>query len=68
MYRRTVWGNARWELTDDILKLQKRAARLILDTDIKTPSVDMFRKLKWIPVQNIIKRRKLMIVFSCLRC
>ena len=30
-----------------ILKLQKRAARIILNADYDTPSVNMFKKLNW---------------------
>ena len=31
------------------LKLQKRAARIILDADSQASSVKLFNKLKWIP-------------------
>lgn len=49
LYCISIWGNARNELIDQLLKLQKRAARLTLDENISTPSVVLFRKLKWIP-------------------
>ena len=51
----TVWGNASNELLQDLLILQKRSARLILDKKLDDPSIDLFRQLKWIPIHNIIK-------------
>jgi hypothetical protein len=56
-------SNAQHELIDPLLKLQKRAARLALDESISTPSVDLFRKLEWIPIYNLIKMRKILLVF-----
>ena len=43
----TVWGNINSTLTDCMIKLQKRAARIILDKGIDTPSVEMFNQLSW---------------------
>ena len=54
MYGCTIWSNARIELLDDLLILQKRAARLILDKDPRAHSIELFRQLEWIPVHNII--------------
>ena len=34
----TVWGNINCRLTDSMVKFQKRAARIILDKSIETPS------------------------------
>ena len=34
------------------LKLQKRAARIILNVDITTPSQIMFREMKWLISQK----------------
>ena len=34
------------------LKLQKRAARIILKADFRTPSVDMFRDLGWHSIEG----------------
>ncbi|CAB4005273.1 Hypothetical predicted protein, partial [Paramuricea clavata] len=62
LYGITIWGNARNELIDPLLKLQKRAARLALDESMSTPSVNLFRKLEWIPIYNLIKMRKILLV------
>ena len=41
-----------------ILKLQKRAARIILKADRSTPSISLFNSLNWLPFtkQSLIKR------------
>ena len=48
IYGITIWGNASNELLHPLLKLQKRAARLILNESVSRPSVVIFRKLKLI--------------------
>ncbi len=48
LYRSTLWGNANNEneLITCLLKLQKRAARLVLEQPTEVPSiVRLFRKL-----------------------
>lgn len=67
MYCCTIWGNARNELLNDLLILQKRAARLILEQDYRAPSINLFRQLKWIPIYNIIKMRKILLTFNSLK-
>ena len=49
-----------------ILYLQKRAARILLNADFSTPSVFLFSKLKWIPVFDLIKLRKILLLFNIL--
>ena len=44
----TVWGNINSNLTDSMIKLQKRAARIILVKGIDTPSADMFAELNFL--------------------
>ena len=44
--------------------MQKHAARIILGADFSTPSVALFSKLQWIPVNEMIKCRKLQLLFS----
>ena len=66
IYCYTLWGIAGRELLDD-LKLQKKAARLLLNQSIEIPSVRRFRELNWIMVHNLIKMRKILLVFNSLR-
>lgn len=67
LYCCTLWGNASNELLNDLLKLQKRAARLILDKKPDAPSIELFRQLRWIPIHNLIKMRKILLVFNTLK-
>ena len=50
-----VWGNTSKENLDRIHRIQKRAARLILDADYKAPSLPLFIKLNWLPIYERIK-------------
>ena len=43
-----IWGRCSKTNTLRILKLQKRAARIILKADITTPSQSMFSELNWL--------------------
>ena len=49
-----------------LLLLQKRAARLLLAADFSQPSVSLFSKLKWLPIFDLIKLRKLVLLFTIL--
>ena len=51
----SIWGNCSKENINIIVKLQKRAARLILDADFFTPSANLVKELKWIPFSDIVK-------------
>ena len=54
------------DLLSRLLLLQKRAARLLLDADFSQPSVSLFSKLKWLPIFDLIKLRKLVLLFTIL--
>ena len=41
-----------------LLKLQKRAVRIILKTDFRTPSVDMFQELDWLSIESRLTYNK----------
>ena len=49
----TVWGDS--SDLNKLAKLQKQAARIILDCHYLTPSKDMFCKLKWLPMKDWVK-------------
>ena len=42
-----IWGNCTSVIEDKLVKLQKRAARAILDVEFTVPSETMFTQLKW---------------------
>ena len=53
-------------LLSRLLRLQKRAVRLLLDADFTQRSVTLFSKLKWLPIFDLIKLRKLVLLFIIL--
>lgn len=55
----TVWGNCSVENLQRLLQVQKRCGRLILDATINDSSVELFNKLGWLPIDNIVRVRKL---------
>ena len=48
----TVWSNCSQTNLDELFKLQKRCARLILDSPWDARSFDNFQKLKWLPIDQ----------------
>ena len=43
-----VWSLCSKSNLDEVIKMQKRAARVILDTDRRAKSIPLFNKLKWL--------------------
>ena len=58
LYGSMIWDSCNVEQLKSILKLQKRAARIILDAERLTPSFVLFNNLTWLPFtkQSLIKR------------
>ena len=54
----TIWGNSSADSMDSLITFQKRAARLILDKDLQTPSAELFAELKWLTFPERIKFQK----------
>ena len=65
-YCSTVWGHTTDINLDKINKLQKQAARLILDKDYSTPTVELFKELHWITFAENIKSREATLVYKTL--
>ena len=63
----SIWGSASKASLDCILKLQKRAARIILNANYLTPSFEMFKTLKWMTIYDRIYYQKAVLMFKCLR-
>ena len=49
-----------------LIRLQKRAERILLDAELSQASISLFLKLEWIPVFYLIKYRKLVLLFIVL--
>jgi hypothetical protein len=60
----TVWGSS-CDISR-LAKLQKQAARIILDCHYTTPSSQMFSRLKWMPIKDWVKYRQCNIVYKAL--
>ena len=65
-YGSVIWGSTSSSNLDRLLKLQKRAARIILKVDFRTPSVDMFRDLGWQSIENRVKYNKAILTYKAL--
>ena len=62
-YANVVWANCDKESVYRVLRLQKRAARVISYADRMTPSVALFNKLGWIPFYEQHKIDKCLIMY-----
>ena len=60
----TFWGNISSNLTDSVVKLQKRAAGIILAKSIDTPSADMFSELSWMTFPDKVTYQKAVMMYK----
>ena len=63
-YCLTVWGSASKSQLDRILRLQKRAARIILDMPPDAPSMPLFEKLGWLTVYERLEYNKAIVLYK----
>ena len=61
-----IWGRCSDAHTNRLLKLQKRAARIILQADILTPSKSMFKELRWLSFLKRIKYHTYIMMYKTL--
>lgn len=62
----TIWGNCSEDNLNRVLKLQKRAARLVFDAGPLSSSEPLFKELKWMPVKTRINYHKLLLIYKSL--
>ncbi|MCG7875530.1 MAG: reverse transcriptase family protein [Candidatus Thiodiazotropha endolucinida] len=65
-YGSVTWSGASSTNLDRILKLQKRAARIILRADFDTPSATMFKELGWQPINKRLMYNKAVLTYKAL--
>ena len=65
-YGSVVWGSTSLSNLERLLKLQKRAARIILKTDFRTSSAGMFKELGWLSVERRLKYNKAILTYKAL--
>ena len=59
-----VWGYTTKNNFDRLVRLQKRAARLILKADFLTPSEELFRELKWLTFPKRVQYHTCLMVYK----
>ncbi len=62
-YGSVVWSNCDKEHLGRVLKMQKRAVRVICDATKQTPSVKLFNSLQWLPFHEEVKIARCSIVY-----
>ena len=63
-YGSMTWGSTSTANLDRLLKLQKRAARIILKADLRTSSEGMFADLGWQNIESRIKYNKAVLTYK----
>ena len=58
-YCSTIWYDGNKMHAEKMLKLQKRAARVITSSGLEERSSEFFQMLKWTKIQSILKKREL---------
>ena len=66
MYGSSVWVSTSVDNLNKVFRLQKRAARVILNADTRANSVDLFRELNWLPFFHEAKINQCALVYKCL--
>ena len=63
----TVWDSCSRANIEKIYKLQKRAARVILEADMYESSNSLFKQLNWLTISDEIEIRKCCLICMCIR-
>ena len=59
-----VWGNTINSNLTRLVKLQKRAARMVLKADFMTPSEQLFKDLNWLPFPKRVQYHTCLMVYE----
>lgn len=63
-YVSSIWTSCAKENLGRVLKLQKRAARVISDADNQASSVKLFNRLQWLPFYEVSKIAKCCVAYK----
>ena len=66
LYCCSIWGQCSQKDMETVIKVQKQAARLVLDADPQAPSAPLFSKLNWQTFNQILHQRQATLVFKAL--
>ena len=64
MYGASIWASCSTENLIRILRLQRRAAQVILDADTRANSVELFKQLNWLTFCDEVKLNMCTIVYK----
>ena len=64
LYSSTVWDSCSRANIEKIYKLQKRAARVILEADMYESSNPLFKQLNWLTISDEIEIRKCCLIYE----
>ena len=59
-----IWSTTSCENIDRVFKLQKRAARIILNADMSERSARLFETLEWMPLSEEIELQKCCVIYK----
>ena len=65
-YCSSIWGQTSKENHNRIIKLQKQAARLILNKDYTNPSAELFNELDWQLFPDSVQYQQALLVYKSL--
>ena len=65
-YCSSIWGQTSKENLNRIIKLQKQAARLILNKDYTTPSAELLNELDWQLFPDSVQYQQALLVYKSL--
>ena len=66
-YCSTIWNDNDKSHIDKLLKLQKRAARVITSSDYTIKSSQVFETLQWHSINNLMDKRDLTMIFKVVK-
>ena len=66
-YCSNVWNDGSRTHIDKLLKMQKRAARIITESTYEVRSKDIFNILQWEPIETTLKKREMIMTFKALQ-
>ena len=64
MYGATAWANCSVENLKKVLRLQTRAACIILDANIRTNGISLFKQLNWLAFHDEVKLNKCVLAYK----
>ncbi len=64
-YGDVVYGNCSAITLTRLQVLQNRGARMLLDCDYRTHSVNMLSELKWLNIKDRLNFHKMCLVYKC---